>query len=81
MPTAKNTVCLWYNGDAEDAATFYARTFPDSKVEAVHHAPGYFPSGSAGSVLTVQFTVAGFPSHLFLVSKLPRTLKKNLTGI
>ena len=61
MPTAKNTVCLWYNGDAEDAASFYATIFPDSKVEAVHRAPGDFPSGSAGSVLTVQFTVAGIP--------------------
>ena len=61
MPTAKNTVCLWFNGDAEDAATFYASVFPDSKVEAVHRAPGDFPSGESGDVITVQFTVAGIP--------------------
>jgi predicted 3-demethylubiquinone-9 3-methyltransferase (glyoxalase superfamily) len=58
---AKNTICLWYNGDAEDAARFYARTFPDSSVIAVHRAPGDFPSGEAGDVLTVDFTVLGIP--------------------
>lgn len=58
---ARNTVCLWYNGDAEDAARFYAATFPDSSVDAVHHAPGDFPSGKEGQVLTVQFTVMGIP--------------------
>ncbi|MCC7633765.1 VOC family protein [Stenotrophomonas rhizophila] len=56
---AKNTVCLWYDGTALDAATFYAATFPDSAVTAVHHAPGDFPSGKQGDVLTVDFTVAG----------------------
>jgi predicted 3-demethylubiquinone-9 3-methyltransferase (glyoxalase superfamily) len=56
---AKNTVCLWYNGDAEEAARFYARTFPDSSVDAVHLAPGDFPSGKQGNVLTVEFTVMG----------------------
>jgi predicted 3-demethylubiquinone-9 3-methyltransferase (glyoxalase superfamily) len=60
MP-AKNTVCLWYDGDAEDAARFYARTFPDSFVDAVHLAPGDFPSGKNGDVLTVDFTVMGIP--------------------
>jgi 2-polyprenyl-6-hydroxyphenyl methylase/3-demethylubiquinone-9 3-methyltransferase len=58
---AKNTICLWYNGDAEDAARFYARTFPDSAVTAVHRAPGDFPGGKQGDVLTVQFTVLGVP--------------------
>ncbi|HMW22217.1 MAG TPA: VOC family protein [Burkholderiaceae bacterium] len=57
----KNTVCLWFNGDALDAARFYAATFPDSSVDAVHHAPGDYPSGKAGDVLTVEFTVMGIP--------------------
>jgi 2-polyprenyl-6-hydroxyphenyl methylase/3-demethylubiquinone-9 3-methyltransferase len=58
---AKNTICLWYDGDAEDAARFYARTFPDSSIGAVHTAPGDFPSGKKGDVLTVEFTVMGIP--------------------
>ena len=58
---AKNTICLWYDKDAETAARFYAKTFPDSAVGAVHHAPGDYPSGKAGDVLTVEFTVAGIP--------------------
>ena len=58
---AKNTICLWYDGDAEDAARFYAKTFPDSFVGAVHRAPGDFPSGKEGDVLTVEFTVMGIP--------------------
>jgi len=56
---AKNTICLWYNKDAEDAARFYARTFPDSEVTAVRKAPGDFPGGKSGDVLTVEFTVLG----------------------
>jgi 2-polyprenyl-6-hydroxyphenyl methylase/3-demethylubiquinone-9 3-methyltransferase len=59
--TARNTVCLWYDGNAEEAARFYAETFPDSSVDAVHRAPGDFPSGKKGDVLTVQFTVLGIP--------------------
>ena len=58
---AKNTICLWYNRDAETAATFYANTFPDSAVIAVHRAPTDFPSGHQGDVLTVEFTVMGIP--------------------
>ncbi len=58
---AKNTVCLWYNRDAEEAANFYAKTFPDSAVTAVHKAPSDFPSGKKGDVLTVEFTVLGIP--------------------
>ena len=57
----KNTICLWYDHDAEEAAHFYARTFPDSTVRAVHRAPSDFPGGNAGDVLTVEFTVCGVP--------------------
>ena len=57
----KNTICLWFNGDALDAARFYAETFPDSSVGAVLHAPGDYPDGQAGNVLTVEFTVMGIP--------------------
>ena len=58
---AKNTICLWYNGDAEGAARFYAETFPDSSVGAVYRAPADFPSGKKGDALTVEFTVMGIP--------------------
>ena len=58
---SKNTICLWYDGTALDAARFYAETFPDSAVGAVLHAPGNYPSGQQGQVLTVQFTVMGIP--------------------
>ena len=58
---AKNTICLWYDGDAEEAARFYAKTFPDSSVGAVYRAPGDYPSGKKGDVLTVEFTVMGIP--------------------
>ncbi len=57
----KNTICLWYNGEAEAAARFYAETFPDSAVTAVHRAPADYPDGKAGDVLTVEFTVCGIP--------------------
>src|SRR5580658_8113194 len=56
---AKNTVCLWFDKDAEAAARFYAATFPNSEVGAVHRAPGDFPGGKQGDVLTVEFTVLG----------------------
>jgi predicted 3-demethylubiquinone-9 3-methyltransferase (glyoxalase superfamily) len=59
--TPKNTICLWFDKDAETAATFYAATFPDSKVSAVHRAPSDFPGGKKGDVLTVDFTVCGIP--------------------
>ena len=57
----KNTICLWFDKGAEDAANFYASTFPDSKVTNVFHAPSDFPGGKKGDVLTVQFTVCGIP--------------------
>jgi predicted 3-demethylubiquinone-9 3-methyltransferase (glyoxalase superfamily) len=56
-----NTICLWFDKDAEAAARFYAETFPNSKVTAVHRAPGDFPGGKEGQVLTVEFTVLGIP--------------------
>jgi predicted 3-demethylubiquinone-9 3-methyltransferase (glyoxalase superfamily) len=61
MAIAKNTICLWYDKDAEAAARFYAETFPDSAVKEVFRAPTDFPSGKAGDVLTVTFTVLGIP--------------------
>jgi predicted 3-demethylubiquinone-9 3-methyltransferase (glyoxalase superfamily) len=61
MAKNKNTICLWFDKDAEAAARFYAETLPDSKVSAVHRAPGDYPSGKAGDVLTVEFTVVGIP--------------------
>ena len=57
----KNTICLWYDSNALEAATFYAKTFADSEVLAVHRAPGDYPSGKQGDVLTVEFSVMGIP--------------------
>ena len=59
--TSKNTICLWYDTAALEATTFYAATFPDSKVGTVYRAPGDYPSGKQGDVLTVEFTVMGIP--------------------
>lgn len=59
MTIAKNTICLWFDDNAEEAAQFYARTFPNSSVGMVHRAPGDYPSGSEGDVLTVEFIVMG----------------------
>jgi 2-polyprenyl-6-hydroxyphenyl methylase/3-demethylubiquinone-9 3-methyltransferase len=59
--TNKNTICLWYDGTALDAARFYADTFPDSAVGEVMRAPGDYPDGEEGDALTVEFTVAGIP--------------------
>ena len=61
MITPKNLVCLWYDGTAEEAANFYAATFPDTHVTGVHRAPGDYPDGKQGDVLTVEFTVMGIP--------------------
>ncbi|QNP49823.1 VOC family protein [Diaphorobacter aerolatus] len=58
---SKNTVCLWYEKNAVEAAEFYTRTFPDSKMGAVHHAPSDYPDGKQGDPLLVEFTVAGIP--------------------
>ena len=57
----RNTICLWYDRDAEEAAHFYAKTFPDSSVGAILRAPGDYPSGKQGDVLTVEFVVLGIP--------------------
>lgn len=59
--TYANTICLWFKKDAQVAAQFYAATFPDSKVTAVHRAPGDYPGGKEGDVLMVEFTVVGLP--------------------
>jgi predicted 3-demethylubiquinone-9 3-methyltransferase (glyoxalase superfamily) len=56
---AKNIICVWYNDDAEEAARFYAKTFPNSAVTGVHHAPSDYPGGKKDKVLTVEFTVVG----------------------
>ena len=61
MNIAKNTICLWYDHDAEEAARFYAEIFPDSSVEAIVLAPGDYPSGKKGNVIIVNFTVLGIP--------------------
>ena len=58
---SKNTICLWYDSDAVGAANFYAKTFPNSSVGTVYRAPGDYPDGKQGNVLTVEFTVAGIP--------------------
>ena len=57
----KNTICLWFDKDAHEAARFYAATFPDSEVTAVHQVPADYPGGKKGDVLTVEFTVLGIP--------------------
>jgi len=61
MPGPKNTICLWFDREAEAAARFYASVFPDSAVTGVFRAPADYPSGKAGDVLTVEFTVCGIP--------------------
>lgn len=61
MNIAKNTICLWYDNDAEGAARFYAETFPNSSIGAVVAAPGDYPSGKEGDIITVEFTVMGIP--------------------
>lgn len=58
---AKNVICLWYDGTAEEATKFYAETFPNSSVDAIHRAPGDYPNGQQGNVITVEFTVLGIP--------------------
>ncbi|MGH6786451.1 MAG: VOC family protein [Novosphingobium sp.] len=61
MTSPKNVICLWYDHDAEDAANFYAATFPDTTVGAVQRAPADYPDGKAGDPLIVEFTVMGIP--------------------
>src|SRR3954468_11074051 len=74
---AKNTICLWYDGEAEAAARFYAKTFPDSSVGAVHRAPGDFPDGKQGDVLTVEFTVMGIPCRGSTAGRCSNTAKRS----
>ncbi|MFO1168254.1 MAG: VOC family protein [Rhodoblastus sp.] len=57
----KNTICVWYDRDAEEAANFYASVFPDSRVERVQLAPADYPSGKKGDVIVVEFTIVGLP--------------------
>src|SRR3546814_5782544 len=71
---AKNTICLWYDKDAEAAARFYSDTFPDSVVSAVHRAPSAYPAGKKGDVLTVEFTVARSEEHTSELQSLMRIL-------
>ena len=59
MTIPKNLVCLWFDGTAEDAANFYAATFPDTRVNAIHRAPDNYPEGKRGDILTVEFSVMG----------------------
>jgi hypothetical protein len=92
MAIARNTICLWYDKDAEAAARFYAATFLDSSVSAVHRAPSDYPSGKEGDVLTVEFTVAGIPylglngepafkhNEAFSFFRSPLTIRKRLTA-
>jgi predicted 3-demethylubiquinone-9 3-methyltransferase (glyoxalase superfamily) len=61
MTKPKNTICIWYDTDAEEAANFYARTFPDSHVGAIQRAPMDTPGNQAGDVMVVEFTVCGIP--------------------
>jgi uncharacterized glyoxalase superfamily protein PhnB len=86
----KNTICLWFDKDAHEAARFYAIAFPDSKVTAVHEAPGDYPSGKKGHVLTAEFTVVGIPVSVSTAarrsntprpfpSRLRRTIRKRRT--
>jgi predicted 3-demethylubiquinone-9 3-methyltransferase (glyoxalase superfamily) len=60
---AEITPCLWFDGNAEAAARFYAAQFPNSRVDAVHRGPGDYPAGKAGAVLMVEFTLMGRPFH------------------
>jgi 2-polyprenyl-6-hydroxyphenyl methylase/3-demethylubiquinone-9 3-methyltransferase len=61
LAQSKNTICLWFDKDALENGNFYAATFPNSEVTAVHKAPADYPSGKAGDVITVEFTVLGSP--------------------
>jgi len=77
----KNTICLWFDHDAHDAALFYAATFPDSKVTAVHHAPSDYPGGKQGSVLTVNFTVVAFLVSVSTVVRRSATARHSLSRL
>ena len=61
MAAPKNTICIWYDKEAEAAARFYAQTFPDTSIDAVHRSPSDYPSGKEGDVITVDFTLMGIP--------------------
>lgn len=75
MKKAKNTICLSFDGGAEEAAHYYAKTFPDSSVDAVHHAPGDFPSGKQGDVLMVEFTAWTFAASGLMAAPSSNTAK------
>ena len=76
---AKNTICLWYDGSAEEAARFYASVFPESEIKAVHRAPGDYPAGKQGDVLTVEFTVLGIPCLARVCHSAQRVLIESTT--
>ena len=73
----KNTICLWFDRDAHEAARFYAATFPNSEVTAVHKAPGDFPGGKEGDVLTVEFTVLGIPCFGLTAARSSSTARRS----
>jgi hypothetical protein len=75
----KNTICLWFDKDAHEAARFYAATFPDSEVTAVHEAPADYPDGKKGDVLTVEFTVLGIPCPVSTVARRSGTARPFLS--
>ena len=77
--TPKNTICLWFDKDAQEAARFYASTFPNSKVTAVHKAPSDFPGGKEGDELTVEFTVLGVPVSVSTAARSSSTARPFLS--
>ena len=74
---SKITPCLWFDGTAEEAANFYSSLLPDSHVDAVHRAPSDYPSGKAGDVLTVEFTLMGQPSSASTAGRSSNSMRRS----